>query len=101
MDGKVPNRTEKWKILDRQKPPIESIIKGPECTNFFLFFNSLTDILSLALILVSSYMSTLVRSAAMTSTAVPDDAYALAWYRIQLLVDTIRDLSPLFYTSPT
>ena len=44
---------------------------------------------------------TLVRSAAMTSTAVPDDAYALAWYRIQLLVDTIRDLSPLFYTSPT
>ena len=34
----------------------------------------------------------------MTSTAVPDDAYALAWYCVQLLVDTIRDLSPLSYT---
>ena len=43
--------------------------------------------------------STLVRSATMTSTGVPDDTYTLAWYCIQLLVDTIRDLSPLSYTS--
>ena len=43
--------------------------------------------------------STLVRSAAMTSTEDPDDSYTLAWYCVQLLVDTIRDLSPLSYTS--
>ena len=43
--------------------------------------------------------STLVRSATMTSTGVPDDAYTLAWYSVQLLVDAIRDLSPLSYTS--
>ena len=45
--------------------------------------------------------STLVRSATMTSTTgVPGDAtYTLAWYCVQLLVDTIRDLSPLSYTS--
>jgi hypothetical protein len=35
----------------------------------------------------------------MTSTGVPDDAYTLAWYCVQLLVDTIRDLSPLSYYS--
>ena len=35
----------------------------------------------------------------MTSTGVPDDAYTLAWYCVQLLVDTIRDLSPLSYAS--
>ena len=35
----------------------------------------------------------------MTSTAgVPGDTYTLAWYCVQLLVDTIRDLSPLSYT---
>ena len=43
--------------------------------------------------------STLVRSAAMTSIEDPDDSYTLAWYCVQLLVDTIRDLSPLSYTS--
>ena len=43
--------------------------------------------------------STLVRSATMTSTGFPGDAYTLAWYCIQLLVNTIRDLSPLSYTS--
>ena len=43
--------------------------------------------------------STLVRSATMTANGVPDDTYTLAWYCIQLLVDTIRDLSPLTYTS--
>jgi hypothetical protein len=48
--------------------------------------------------------STLVRSATMTSTTttgVPgsDASYTLAWYCVQLLVDTIRDLSPLSYTS--
>jgi hypothetical protein len=37
--------------------------------------------------------STLVRSATMTSSGVPDDTYTLAWYCVQLLVDTIRDLS--------
>ena len=35
----------------------------------------------------------------MTATGVSDDTYTLAWYCIQLLVDTIRDLSPLTYTS--
>ena len=39
--------------------------------------------------------STLVCSAASDS----DDSYTLAWYCVQLLVDTIRDLSPLSYTS--
>ena len=52
--------------------------------------------------------STLVRSATMTSTATTatttgvlgnDTSYTLAWYCVQLLVDTIRDLSPLSYTS--
>ena len=43
--------------------------------------------------------STLVRSATMTSTGVPGDTYTLAWYCVQLLVDTIRDLSPLSYPS--
>ena len=42
----------------------------------------------------------------MTSTATAssgvlgsDTSYTLAWYCVQLLVDTIRDLSPLLYTS--
>jgi hypothetical protein len=44
--------------------------------------------------------STLVRSATMTSTTgVLGDTYTLAWYCVQLLVDTIRDLSPQSYTS--
>ena len=47
--------------------------------------------------------STLVRSATMTSTTAgvlgSDTSYILAWYCVQLLVDTIRDLSPLSYTS--
>ena len=51
--------------------------------------------------------STLVRSATMTSTTATtssgvlgnDTSYTLAWYCVQLLVDTIRDLSPLSYTS--
>ena len=50
--------------------------------------------------------STLVRSATMTSTATAtagvlgsDTSYTLAWYCVQLLVDTIRDLSPLSYTT--
>lgn len=38
--------------------------------------------------------STLVRSATMTSSGVPGDTYTLAWYCVQLLIDTIRDLSP-------
>ena len=51
--------------------------------------------------------STLVRSSTMTSTTATattgvlgsDTSYTLAWYCVQLLVDTIRDLSPLSYTS--
>jgi len=39
--------------------------------------------------------SALVRSASVTSTGAPGDAYTLAWYCVQLLIDTIRDLSPL------
>ena len=38
--------------------------------------------------------SALVRSATMTSTGVPADTYTLAWYCVQLLIDTLRDLSP-------
>jgi hypothetical protein len=30
----------------------------------------------------------------MTSTGVPDDTYTLAWYCVQLLIDTMRDVSP-------
>lgn len=30
----------------------------------------------------------------MTSTGVPGDTYSLAWYCVQLLIDTIRDVSP-------
>ena len=41
--------------------------------------------------------STLVHSATMISTGVPGDTHTLAWYCVQLLVDTIRDLSPLSY----
>ena len=44
--------------------------------------------------------SALVRSATMTSTRAPGDTYTLAWYCVQLLIDTIRDLSsPPRYTS--
>ena len=42
--------------------------------------------------------SALVRSATMISTGVPGDTYTLAWYCVQLLIDTIRDLSPPPYT---
>ncbi|KAF8817202.1 hypothetical protein BYT27DRAFT_7205062 [Phlegmacium glaucopus] len=38
--------------------------------------------------------SALVRSATVTSTGAPGDMYTLAWYCVQLLIDTIRDLSP-------
>ena len=41
----------------------------------------------------------LVRSATMTSTGVPGYTYTLAWYCVQLLIDTIRDLSLPPYTS--
>ena len=37
-DRKVPNRTEKWNILDRQKPAIE---KGPNVRIFFFLIPSL------------------------------------------------------------
>ncbi|KAF8816916.1 hypothetical protein BYT27DRAFT_7219497 [Phlegmacium glaucopus] len=44
--------------------------------------------------------SALVRSATVMSTGAPGDTYTLAWYCVQLLIDTIRDLSPpLPYTS--
>ena len=69
------------------------------CISFIMLQNSVDGKISTSQLRLA--YSTLVRSAAMTSTAVPDDAYALAWFCIQLLVDTIRDLPPLSYTSPT
>lgn len=36
----------------------------------------------------------------MTSTGVPGDTYTLAWYCVQLLIDTIRELSPPPCTTP-
>ncbi|KAF8817198.1 hypothetical protein BYT27DRAFT_7219410 [Phlegmacium glaucopus] len=40
-----------------------------------------------------------VRSATVTSSGAPGNTYTLAWYYGQLLIDTIRDLSPPPYTS--
>ena len=84
-------------------PPIISFLS----LYFILFLqNSVNGKLSTSQLCLA--YSTLVRSATMTSTATAtattgvlgnDTSYTLAWYCVQLLVDTIRDLSPLSCTS--